>query len=106
MRVRAGGLGDRKIVYVENEVAVVGEESGALDGRPPRRPSSRDIAARHRDDFDRQRKLAEPLDELALIDDADEAPCGGGDDLLAGEGAAAALDELARARVASSAPST
>ena len=37
------------------------------------------------------------LDQLAVVDDADEAPRGRGDDLLARERAAAALDEMARA---------
>ena len=53
-----------------------------------------DIAARHRDHFDRQRELAEHVDALGSVDDADECFRHGGDDLLARQRAAAALDQM------------
>src|SRR5581483_768170 len=52
-----------------------------------------DVAARHRDHLDRQRKAPEHVDALARIDHADEGLRRRGDDLLARERRAAALDE-------------
>jgi hypothetical protein len=51
-----------------------------------------DVGARHGDDLDGQRELAHDIDQLALVDDADELLGAGGDDLLARQRAAAALD--------------
>ena len=90
------GFVEHEPVDVEDHVAVVGRES-----HPPRRlPAqqhelARDVAARHRDDLDRQRKLAEHRNELRRIDDADELARDRGDDLLARQRAAAALDHRA-----------
>jgi hypothetical protein len=55
---------------------------------------ARDVRARHRNDFHRQREAAEDRYELGIVDDAHEAARGGGDDLLAGERRAAALDQM------------
>src|SRR5690606_29414726 len=80
--------------HVQDPVAVVGDQALAPDrlaaqvGNRPRHQ-----AACHRDHLDRQRELAQHLDLLGLVDDADELLAGLGDDLLAGERAAAALDQ-------------
>ena len=67
-------------------------------GRPPSaREPARDLRRRHRDHLDRQRKAAEPLDPLRVVGDADEALGQVGDDLLARQRRAAALDHAAGA---------
>src|SRR3546814_2324278 len=87
------------LVHVEDPVAVVGFHAFAPDrlragGGHDR---ARDQAASHRDDLDWQRELAQYIDLLARIDDADELVAGLGNDLLARERRAAALDQaLAR----------
>ena len=53
-----------------------------------------DVAARHRDHLDRQRKLAEHRHQLRGVADADELARHRGDDLLARQRAAAALDHV------------
>jgi hypothetical protein len=53
---------------------------------------ARDVGASHRDHLDRQRKLAEHADQLAFVGDADELLAASGDDLLARQRTAAALD--------------
>ena len=75
------------------DVAVVGGEShppGRLTAQQHQLP--RDVASRHRDDLDRQREPAQHADELGRVGDAHEPARNGGDDLLARERAAAALD--------------
>ena len=68
-------------------------------GCPPSFTScARDIGASHGNHFDREREGAQHVDQLGVVDDADEALRGGGDDLLAGERGAAALDQRAVAR--------
>src|SRR3546814_2025693 len=67
-------LGDGQAVHVEDPVAVVGFHAFAPDrlragGGHDR---ARDQAASHRDDLDWQRELAQYIDLLARIDDADE----------------------------------
>ena len=52
------------------------------------------MAAGHGDDFHRQREGAEHRHQLALVGDADEGLGHGGNDLLAGQGGAAALDQV------------
>ena len=54
---------------------------------------TRDQAACHRNHFDRQGEFAEHVDLLGGIDDAYELVAGLGDDLLAGQCRAAALDQ-------------
>src|SRR5580658_4647328 len=89
-------IGNDEAVDVQDVVAVVGHEA-----LPPYRPAAArtqlpgDEAARHRDHLDGEREPAEGADELAVIDDAHEAPGGRGDDLLARQGAAAAFDQVA-----------
>src|SRR5690606_3037326 len=91
-------IGDPEIVDVQDDVAIVG--GGAL---PPYRLAAgeldqfaRDQAARHRDHLDRQREPAQHIDPLGRVDDAHELPAGLGDDLLAGQGRPAALDQAVR----------
>ncbi|MCY1361948.1 hypothetical protein D9M69_486440 [compost metagenome] len=52
------------------------------------------MAARHGDDFHRQREGAEDRHQLAGVGDADEGLGHRGDDLLAGQRGAAALDQF------------
>ncbi len=86
---------DAQVVHIEDDVAVVGDEI-----LPPHRGAAqldqfpRHMAAGHGDHFDRQGKLAQYVDQLAAVGDADEGATGGGDDLLPGQGATAALDQL------------
>ena len=92
-RSSAGASVMRKPVDVEDEVAVVGLKPLAQ----PRRATesgqpARDLCPGHRDHFDRQRKAAERIDQLALVGDADEGTRDRGDDLFARERATAALD--------------
>ena len=54
---------------------------------------TRHVGARHRDHLDGQGVGAEDIDQLAVVDDADELSGGGGDHLLPGERRTAALDE-------------
>lgn len=75
---------DLHIVHVQYHVAVIGHAAFAIDriaAQPDNRPS--DVAARHGDDFDRQRELAQSVDQLALVGYADEGMGHGGDDLHA-----------------------
>jgi hypothetical protein len=69
-------------VDIEDVIAVVGDDTAP----PYRAPAElRELAdharARHRDHFDRQGEAAEYLDQLRIIDDADETARRGGDDL-------------------------
>ncbi len=52
------------------------------------------VFAGHGDHFDRQREGAQHIDCLGVVDDADELIGHGGDDLLAGQGRATALDHV------------
>ena len=81
-------------MHIDDLVTVVGEHVLA----PQRLPAelhhlTRHVRTSHRNHFDRQRKAAEHIDHLALIDDTDEATRCRRDDLLAGQCATAALDE-------------
>ena len=81
---------------VDDVVTVVGDETLAPDGLTAvfeHLPAHE--RARHRYDLDRQWESAESADELRVVHDADEVPRGAGENLLAGQGAAAALDEMA-----------
>ncbi len=64
-------------------------------GRRSRAKRRTSCGARHRDHLDRQREGAEHVDQLALVGDADEALGEVGDDLLARQRGAAALDHAA-----------
>src|SRR5690606_24719295 len=86
---------DLQVVHIEDHVAVIRHHAVAvhrvaaeLDDFPG------DVAAGHGDDLHRQRELAEGGDQLAFIRNADEGAGDGGDDLLPGQGSAAALDQF------------
>ncbi len=82
-------------MHIENLVAVVGDEALAVDRlTADLHQLAGNHAARHRNDFDRQREGAQPLDQLALIHHTDELLCRLSNDLFAGKRAAAAFDEL------------
>src|SRR5437879_9433348 len=86
---------DLEIVDIEDVVAVIGHEALAPHGAAAARaelPAYQ--SARHGDDLDGEGKAPERRDHLRVVEDAHEALRGRGEDLLAGEGAAAALDEL------------
>src|SRR5690606_16119109 len=88
-------VGDHQPVHVQHPVAVVGGYTLAPDrlsaGVGHDLPA--DQAARHRNHLDRQRETAEYIDLLGRIDDAHELPARLGDDFLAGQGRASALDQ-------------
>ena len=85
----------RQAVAVEHHVAVVGLEVLAqLRVGAALQHLAADVAARHRDHLDRQRELAQHRHQLRGVADADELPRHRGDDLLARERAAAALDHV------------
>src|SRR5690606_24178503 len=86
---------DREIEHVEDDVAIVGDDALAVDRIAAELDQlARHITARHRDHLDRQRKLAEGFDQLALIGNADEFPGAGGDNFLACQRRTAALDQF------------
>src|SRR6185312_4353703 len=88
-------LGDVKPVHVENPVAVVGDAI-----RAPYRCAAApldfacDVTACHWNHFDRQWELAQDIDELVRIHDADELLRDRGDDFFPCQGAAATLDQV------------
>src|SRR4029077_7399422 len=90
-------IGNGETVDVQDVVAIVGQ-----DAFTPHRPAATgeqlpgDEGARQRNHFDGQGKFTEGLDDLAVVDDAHEPPGCRGDDLLARQGAAAALDQVPR----------
>src|ERR1022692_1705717 len=84
---------------VEYHVAVVGDDSFAPNGLAPElHEVTSHVGTRHRHDLDRQRELAQYVNELAVVDDADELPGCRRDDLFPGEGGPAPLDEHAARR--------
>src|SRR6185436_6208276 len=88
-------VADLQPVYVEYVIAIVGEHP-----IPPHRLAAEllegtaHVRARHGDHLDGQRELAEHVEPLAPVGDTDESAGRRGDDLLAGQGRAPALDEL------------
>src|SRR5690606_28029726 len=90
-------VGDARVVHVGPEVAVVGHHALAPRrlAAGPGQDLAPDQAARHRDHLDRQREPAQHVDLRGRVDDADECLAGLGDDLLAGQRRAAALDQAA-----------
>src|SRR5581483_11443315 len=97
--LEGGWVGDRQVVNVEDVIAIVGDAS-----LPPDRSSSEgdeltcDERARHGNDFDREWELAEPIDDLAVVHDANELRRSGRYDLLASQCGAPTLDELTGTR--------
>ena len=79
------GIGDVESVHVHDVVAVVRNETRAVACRATE-PDQRtlDQAPCHRNDLDRQRKRAQEVHRLAVVDDADKPLGSRGDDLLAG----------------------
>jgi len=89
---------DVQAVYVEDQVAVVGDEALPQHGTPAQTLKfAAHLDTGHGDDFDGQRKTSQLRHLLAGITDAHEALRHGSHDLLAGLGAAAALDHGQRA---------
>ena len=98
-------LGEQ-VVDIEDVIAVVGDEVGADVAQGLASPDGScaqllqfacHLIAGHRDHFDGERKAAEGLDEFGIVGDADELRGGLGDDFLARQRTAAALDEVAQA---------
>ncbi len=82
-------------MHVQNQVAVVGDKIVApLWSSSELHQLTRYVAARHRNDFDRQRECSHDADKLARIGDADKLFAGSSDDFLARQCAAAALDQM------------
>ena len=82
-------------MHVENDVAVVGQHAFAVHRVAAQfHQLARHMTARHRNDFHRQREGAQHRYQLAGVGDADEGLGHGGDDLLAGQCGAAALDQV------------
>ena len=64
-------LVDLEIVYIENHVAVIGDNAFAVNRVAAKfNQLSRDVTARHGNHFDRQRECAEIRHELAFIGNA------------------------------------
>ncbi len=92
------GIGDGHAFHVQDVVAVVGDHPFTPDRVAAQLSDlAGHVFAGHGDHFHRQREGAEHVDRLGVVDDADELVGHGGDDLLAGEGCAAALDHVAGA---------
>jgi hypothetical protein len=90
-------LVDPEVVHVENAVAVVRHHALAQHRVASQAHQlAGHVTACHGDDLDGQGKGAEHGDSLAVIGDAEEHVGDGGDDLFAGQRAAAALDQLQR----------
>ena len=82
-------------VHVEDDVAVVGDVAFAIHGCTAERDECAcHESARHRYHLHRQRKLTQYVDQLAVVDDADELARSGRNDLLARQRAAGAFDQL------------
>src|SRR3954470_15425729 len=85
----------RQAVAIEDQIAVVGLVVLAQHRvRAAPKHLAADVAARHGNHLDRQRKPAQHADQLARVADADELLRHGGDDLLARQRAAATLDHV------------
>ncbi len=93
-------------MYVQDVIAVVGHDSLTPYGATPIRcQAARNDVTAPSDHFDGQWERTQPLDQLALIRDADELGRGGGNIFSRVRAAPPPLIRQ-RARVASSAPST
>jgi len=88
-------VGDVHVVHVQDDVAVVGHNPFTVHRVAAQlHQLARHMAAGHGNDFHRQRESAQHRHQLAAIGDADERLGHGRDDLLAGQGRAAALDQV------------
>jgi hypothetical protein len=83
---------DDRHVHVEDEVAVVGAGASAARLSAQFHQFARDVGARHRNHFDRQRELAQHADQLARVGNADELLAARGHNFFPRQRAAAALD--------------
>ncbi|VXC96004.1 conserved hypothetical protein [Pseudomonas sp. 8Z] len=95
VRLQLDRIGDRHVVHVEDDVAVVGQHAFTVHGVAAQfHQLTGDMAARHGNHFHRQREFAQHRHQLAGVGDADEGLGHGGDDLLAGQRGAAAFDQV------------
>src|SRR5690348_11042444 len=82
-------------VHIENDVAVVGDESFPQDGLPAEpHDLPGHVTPGHRNDLDRKREFTKYPDELAFVSDANEFPRHCRNDLLARQRPSAALDHI------------
>ncbi|MNZ76599.1 hypothetical protein D3C78_951120 [compost metagenome] len=82
-------------MHIENDVAVIGQHALAVHRVAAELDQlARHVAAGHGDHFDRQREGTQHRHQLAGVGDADEGLGHGGNDLLAGQGRATALDQV------------
>ena len=85
---------DREAVHVEDHVAVVRKAALPINRLAAElHQFASDVRPRHGDHFDRKREGAEHRHHLRSVNDADEALCHRGDDLLAGKRRTAALGQ-------------
>ncbi len=95
LRFQLHRISDLHIEHVEDDVAVVGQYTFAVHRVAAQfHQLTGDVAAGHRDDFHRQWEFAQHRHQFAGVGDADEGLGHGRDDLLAGQGRAAALDQV------------
>src|SRR5471032_2339272 len=88
-------VGDLHVEHVDDDVAVVGQHAFAVHRVAAQlHQLAGHVAAGHRDHFHRQREGAEYRHQFAAIGDADEGLGHGRNDLLAGQGGAATLDQV------------
>src|SRR5471032_1966491 len=88
-------IGDLHVEHVDDDVAVVGQHAFAVHRVAAQfHQLAGHVAAGHRDHFHRQREGAEYRHQFAGVGDADEGLGHGRNDLLAGQGCAAALDQV------------
>ena len=82
-------------MHVQNHVTVVGDHTFPVHRVAAQlHQLASHVAACHRNHFHGQRETAQYRNELAGIGDTDEGARHSGDDLLAGQGRAAALDQV------------
>ena len=84
---------DDEIVDVEDDIAIVGDYSFAINRVAAQfydLPGH--CTASHGNNLNRKRELAQLIDQLAGIGNTDELPGAGGDDFFPGESGAATLD--------------
>nr|GFC38252.1 hypothetical protein [Tanacetum cinerariifolium] len=88
-------VGDAHVMNVEDDVAVVGQHAFAVHRVAAQfHQFAGNVAAGHRDDFDRQRERTQYGHQLAAVCNADERLGHSGHDLLAGQGCAATFDQV------------
>ena len=88
------GINQVHVVYVQNHVAVVGDEALAKFWLAAHdHQLAGHIAAGHRNDFDGQWELAQDTDFFTFVNDADKFAAGCGNDFFPRESTAAAFDQ-------------